>query len=191
MISNWHLDIQQCDICKRHKYDTTNYPGLLQPLVPDGVWVNVSLDFIEGLPKSKGKDVILAVVDRFSKSGHFIAIAHPYTVALCFLDNAFRLHGMPASMVMIDIPFSWGFFCKSYLHCRQEILLHKFAACHSKTDGQTKFLKRTLETYLRCFCSDSPHTWASELSFVEWWYNITYRSTLRCTPYEVVWWDGW
>ncbi|KAH0693385.1 hypothetical protein KY285_020482 [Solanum tuberosum] len=59
--------IQKCDICQRHKYDTTAYPGLLQPLpIPDGVWVDISLDFIEGLPKSKGKDVILVVVDRFN-----------------------------------------------------------------------------------------------------------------------------
>lgn len=41
-------------------------------------------------------------MDRSTKSGHFIAIAHPYTtkfVAQCYLDNVFKLHGMPASIV--------------------------------------------------------------------------------------------
>lgn len=60
------------------------------------------MNFIEGLPKSKGKDVILVVVDRLSKYFHFIALQHPYTaqiVAHSFLDIVFRLHGMPFTIV--------------------------------------------------------------------------------------------
>lgn len=91
--------INRCDVFQRHKYDVAESPGLLQPLpVSDGVWTDICLDFIEGLPKSSGKEVILVVVDRLSKYGHFLAFAHPYTaqlVAQCFLDNIFKLHGMP------------------------------------------------------------------------------------------------
>jgi hypothetical protein len=47
--------------------------GLLQPLaVPSHVWVDISMDFIEGLPKVGGKFVILTVVDCFSKYAHFL-----------------------------------------------------------------------------------------------------------------------
>ncbi|KAH0710507.1 hypothetical protein KY285_011873 [Solanum tuberosum] len=73
--------------------------------------VDISLDFIEGLPKSKGKDVILVVVDIFSKSGHFIAIAHPYiaeSVAQCFLDNVFRLHVLYGQKPPIHLPYLAG-----------------------------------------------------------------------------------
>uniref|UniRef100_A0A3Q7GK67 Integrase catalytic domain-containing protein n=1 Tax=Solanum lycopersicum TaxID=4081 RepID=A0A3Q7GK67_SOLLC len=101
---------RKCDICQSHKYDAAAYPGLLQPLpIPNGVWIDISLDFIEGLSKSKGKDVILVVVDRLCKSGHFIAIAHPYTadsVAQCFLDNVFKLHGMTTPIISdMDLTF--------------------------------------------------------------------------------------
>ncbi|XP_070011785.1 uncharacterized protein [Nicotiana sylvestris] len=49
--------INKCDICQRHKYDASTYPGLLQPLpIPGGVWTDICLDFIEGLPKSNGKE---------------------------------------------------------------------------------------------------------------------------------------
>lgn len=40
--------ISKCDICQRHKYDVAAYPDLLQPLpIPDGVWTDICLDFIE------------------------------------------------------------------------------------------------------------------------------------------------
>ena len=55
-------------------------PGLLQPLaVPIRAWTSVSLDFVEGLPKSEGYDVILVVIDKFTKYAHFLALAHPFT----------------------------------------------------------------------------------------------------------------
>ena len=61
-----------------------------------------SYGFIEGLPKSKGFSVILVVVDRLSKYAHFLALSHPYsamTVAQLFLDNIYKLQGLPSTIV--------------------------------------------------------------------------------------------
>jgi len=52
------------------------------------------MNFIEGLPKSQGKEVIWVVVDRLSKYTHFVALSHPYSaedVAQAYLDNIFNL----------------------------------------------------------------------------------------------------
>jgi hypothetical protein len=60
-------------------------------------WRHISMDFVEGLTKSNGKEVILVVVDRLTKYAHFIPLSHPYTVYSVvqdFLDNVFKLHGM-------------------------------------------------------------------------------------------------
>jgi hypothetical protein len=77
--------------------------GLLQPLpIPIAPFIDISMDFIEGLPKSEGKEVILVVVDRFSKYAHLIALAHPYsalTVTKVFMEHVYKLHGMPATIV--------------------------------------------------------------------------------------------
>jgi hypothetical protein len=55
------------------------------------------MDFVEALPRVRGKSVILTVVDRFSKYAHFIPLAHPYsveTVAQSFFSELVRLHGI-------------------------------------------------------------------------------------------------
>jgi len=59
------------------------------------------IEFIDGLPKSEGKEVKF-VVDRFSKYAHFMALTHPYsaiTVAKVFMENVYKLHGMLVTIV--------------------------------------------------------------------------------------------
>lgn len=95
--------IRECSVCQRSKPEHVASPGLLHPLrIPNIIWESISMDFIEGLPKSQEKQVIFVVVDRLSKYAHFLAMSHPFTaldVAYLFLDSIYKLHGMPASIV--------------------------------------------------------------------------------------------
>jgi hypothetical protein len=71
--------------------ETIKTPGLLQPLsIPSQCWEEVSMDFITGLPKSKGKSVIMVIVDRLTKYAHFCALSHPFkasTVSTAFMET--------------------------------------------------------------------------------------------------------
>ena len=75
-------------IYQRNKSNNLSPGGLLQPLpIPTQVWTNISMDFIGGQPKSKGKDTILVVVDKLTKYVHFIPLGHPFNateVAIVF-----------------------------------------------------------------------------------------------------------
>lgn len=79
MSTNIQAFIRSCPVCPQCKYDTLASPGLIQLLpIPSNVWLDISMDFIDGLPISFGKSVILVVLDRLSKAAHFVALEHRY-----------------------------------------------------------------------------------------------------------------
>lgn len=78
--------------------------GLLQLLlILDQVLDDITMDFIEGLPKSQVFNSILVVVNHLSKYSHFIALKYPFTaqsVALLFFKEVICLHGIPRSIIL-------------------------------------------------------------------------------------------
>ena len=95
--------VKQCNIYQHAKHSLQHPMGLLQPLpIPEGVWQNLTMDFIEGLPKSEGCTVILVIVDKLTKYAHFLPVKHPYTAATItqlFMDHVVKLHGLLASII--------------------------------------------------------------------------------------------
>ena len=130
--------VKKCDTCQRIKIETSNPTSLLQPLpIPFKPWHSISMDFIEGLPTSNKQNVILVVVDRLTNYVHFIALAHPYTlakVADLFMKFVFKLHGMSASIFSDrDIGSTTTFWQE--LFKSQEIDLAMSSGYHLQTDG--------------------------------------------------------
>jgi hypothetical protein len=141
--------VRECSVCQEHKHESMLSAGLLQPLpISSCVWSDIAMDFIEGLPVSSGFSVILVVVDRLSKYRHFLPLAHPYTVAsatLVFLNNIFKLHGMPTTIVSDRDPTFTSNFWRELFHF-QGISLAFNSTYHPQLDGQTKALNKCLET---------------------------------------------
>ncbi|PKA63782.1 putative mitochondrial protein [Apostasia shenzhenica] len=181
--------VAECDICQRNKTENVAYPGLLQPLpLPNKIWSDITMDFIEGLPPSQGKNTIWVIVDRMSKYAHFIGISHPFTaasLAQVFIEQIFKLHGMPEKIVSDRDPLFVSKFWRE-LYKKQGVTLLTSTAYHPQTDGQSEVVNRCLEGYLRRMMGDNPRCWMKWLSLAEWWYNTTYHSSIKRTPYEAV-----
>jgi hypothetical protein len=181
--------VRECAVCQVSKPESIHPPGLLQPLpIPSRVWSDISMDFIEGLPSSHVFSVIMVVVDRFTKYGHFIALAHPCTaskMAQLFLANILKLHGMPTTIVSDrDRVFTSSFWQE--LFRLQGVSLAFSSAYHPQSDGQTEALNKCVETYLRCYSASTPKNWSSWLILAEWWYNTNHHSSTGLTPFEAV-----
>ncbi|XP_026452487.1 uncharacterized protein LOC113352960 [Papaver somniferum] len=116
--------VLHCDVCQRSKSEVVSPPGLLGTLpIPTDVWIDISMDFIDGFPSSNRKNSILVVVDRLSKYAHFIPLTHPYSassVAEIFVREVVRLHGMPRTIVSDRDPIFMRNFWEHTLHFRTQ-----------------------------------------------------------------------
>ncbi|GMJ13949.1 hypothetical protein HRI_005064100 [Hibiscus trionum] len=178
-----------CGVCQRNKGDLSHPRGLLQPLpIPETVWTSTSMDFIEELPNSRRKDVILVVVDRLSKYSHFIALSHPYSakeIAQIFMENVFKLHGMPQTIVCDRDKIFMSHFWKE-LFLKLGTGITPSTAYHPETDGQTERVNQCLETYLRCMTGEKPREWSDWLYLAEWWYNSSYHASIGTSPFQAL-----
>ncbi|KAA0045700.1 ty3-gypsy retrotransposon protein [Cucumis melo var. makuwa] len=151
--------VDQCPVCQQNKTQALSPAGLLQPLpIPSRIWEDISMDFIEGLPRSRTFDSVLVVVDQLSKYAHFVALRHPFS----------------AKTVAVEFTKEIG------------TKLKRSTAYHPQTDGQTEVVNKCLELYLRCLCQDRSKTWSDKLAWAEYWYNTNYHASIKTTPYAVV-----
>ncbi|WVZ76552.1 hypothetical protein U9M48_024517 [Paspalum notatum var. saurae] len=95
--------VSECDVCQRVKADHLKPTGILQPLaVPAWKWEDIHMDFIVGLPRTqKGYDSIWVIIDRFTKSAHFIPVKTTYRAkqyAELYISRIVSLHGVPLTI---------------------------------------------------------------------------------------------
>nr|XP_054587779.1 uncharacterized protein LOC129153052 [Nothobranchius furzeri] len=163
--------ISACQVCARSKANNQPPHSLLCPLpVPSRPWSHIALDFVTGLPISKGFNSIFTVVDRFSKSCHLVPLQHLPTsaeTANLLIKHVFRLHGIP-SEILSDrgrqfISRVWKEFAT---HLGARVALS--SGFHPQTNGKCERMNQELEVMLRCVCSSNPSGWSDQLAWIEY-----------------------
>eukprot|EP00253_Pinus_taeda_P025061 PITA_25061 len=127
----------------------------------------------------------MVVVDRLTRYAHFCALSHPFkasTVSTAFRETIQKLHGNPKIIVSDRDPIFTGNFWTELFSCLGTQLAHS-SSYHPQSDGQTEIVNKCLGGYLRCFVSDKQTQWVKWLPLAEWWYNTSFHTTTKMTPF--------
>ncbi|GJV00408.1 putative reverse transcriptase domain-containing protein [Tanacetum coccineum] len=162
------------------------WPGMKKDIAE---YEGIAMDFVTKLPRtSSGHDTIWVIVDRLTKSAYFLPMREDYKMerlARLYLNEIVARHGVPISIISDrDSRFTSRFW-----QSMQEALgtrLDMSTAYHPQTDGQSERTIQTLEDMLRACILDFEGSWDVHLPLVEFSYNNSYHSSVRCAPFEAL-----
>nr|GFC42721.1 reverse transcriptase domain-containing protein [Tanacetum cinerariifolium] len=138
---------------------------LVQPKIPEWKWDNITMDFVNKLPKSE--------TDPMDK------------LVRIYLKEVVTRHGIPVSIISDRNPR----FASNFWRSLQNALgtrLDMSTAYHPKTDGQSKRTIQTLEDMLRACTIDFEKGWVNHLPLVEFSYNNSYHASIKAAPFEAL-----
>ncbi|GJV98786.1 putative reverse transcriptase domain-containing protein [Tanacetum coccineum] len=155
--------VNRCLACSKIKAEHQKPSGLLQqPEIPEWKWENITMDLVIKLPKSSsGYDAIWVIVDRLTKSAHFLPIREDYKtekLARIYINEIVARHGVPVSIILDRD----GRFASHLWQALQEALgtrLDMSTAYHPQTDSQSERTIQTLEDMLRACVMDFGGSW--------------------------------
>ncbi|GKE20895.1 reverse transcriptase domain-containing protein [Tanacetum coccineum] len=184
------LYVSKCLTCSKIKAEHQRPSGLLQqPEIPEWKWERIAMDFITKLPRTgNGHDAIWVIVDRLTKSAHLLPICEDFKmdrIARLYLNEIIARHEVPISIISDhDSRFTSRFW-----QSMQKALgtqLDMSMAYHLQTDGQSERTIQTLEDMLRACVMDFGGSWDVHVLLVEFSYNNSYHSSVRCSPFEAL-----
>ncbi|GJR47141.1 putative reverse transcriptase domain-containing protein [Tanacetum coccineum] len=182
--------VSKCLTCSKVKAEHQRPSGLLQqPKIPEWKWDKITMDFITKFPRSKsGHDTIWVMVDRLTKSAHFLAKREDYStkkLAKIYIDEIVTRQRVPVSIIT-DRDGRFTSRCWQTVQKALGTRLDMITAYHPQTDGQIKRTIQTLEDMLRACVIDFGGSWDVHLPLAEFSYNNSYHSSIRCAPFEAL-----
>lgn len=101
-----------------------------------------------------------------------------------FVDNIFKLHGIPATIVSDQNPTFTSKFWQEVFKL-QGTQLKMSSVYYPQTNGQPEIVNKCLETYVHYFVSSQLVHWV-RLPLAKWWHNTLYHITMQMIPYEAL-----
>jgi transposase InsO family protein len=170
-----------------HKLDVAGW--LMWRDAPASKWEVISMDFVVGLPLTSHRhNAILVIVDKLTKSAHFISVRDTYNVidvARVFVREVIHLHGIPKKIILDrDSKFTSRFWTS--LQSTLGTQLNLSTSYHPETDGKAERVNQVMEDMLRMYVMDNQTQWEKYLPLVEFAYNNNFHSSIIMPPYEAL-----
>nr|GEU76514.1 putative reverse transcriptase domain, ribonuclease H-like domain, aspartic peptidase domain protein [Tanacetum cinerariifolium] len=182
--------VGKCLTCSRVKTECQKPSGLLiQPKVPIWKWERIKMDSVTKLPRtSNGHDTIWVIVDRLTKSAHFIPTRETEsmdTLTWLYIKEIISRHEIPISIILdLDSHFTSRFW--QSLQNALGTQLDMSTAYHPETDGQSERTIQTLEDMLRACAIYFGKGWEKHLPLEEFLYNNSYHASIKAAPFEAL-----
>ncbi|GJV24769.1 putative reverse transcriptase domain-containing protein [Tanacetum coccineum] len=162
--------VSKCLTCAKDKAEYQKPSSLLvQPVIPVWKWENITMDFVTKLPKTSiGQDTIWVIVDRLTKSAHFLPMNDTDSMEKLtgqYLKEVVSSHGVPVLIIFDRDSKFTSHFWKS-LNEALGTQLDMSTAYHPQTDGQSERTIQTLEDMLRVCVIDFGKGWDRHLPLV-------------------------
>ncbi|GKA82179.1 reverse transcriptase domain-containing protein [Tanacetum coccineum] len=182
--------VSRCLTCSKIKAKHQKPSGLVQqPEIPEWKWEKIIMDLVTKLPRSSsGYDAIWVIMDRLTKSAHFLHIREVYKtekLARIYINEIVARHDVPVSIIS-DRDGRFSSHLWQALQKALGIKLHMSTAYHPETDGQSERTIQMLEDMLRACVLDFGGSWDTHLSLVEFSYNNSYHTSIKCVPFEAL-----
>uniref|UniRef100_A0A2N9FT08 Reverse transcriptase n=1 Tax=Fagus sylvatica TaxID=28930 RepID=A0A2N9FT08_FAGSY len=162
----------------------------LSPIPEQWKWEHISMDFVTGFPRTpNGNDSIWVIVDRLTKSAHFLAIKIGLSLerlAKLYVNEIVRLHGVPSNYCVRQGSKICISILEEITHGYMGTNLNFSTAFHPQTDGQSERTIQILEDMLRACAIDFRGSWEEHLPLVEFAYNNSYQASIQMAPYEAL-----
>ena len=147
------------------------------------------MDFVTDLPWTlQGHDAVWVIVDRLTKSAHFLVVRMTFTLEECYrlyIQEIIRLQGVPVSIVSNRDPKFTAHFWRSFQRVMGAQLVMN-TTFHPQTNSQSERTIQTLEDMLRASVLDLKSSWEEHLPLVELAYNNSYQASIQMAPYEAL-----
>ena len=182
------LFCSSCTLCQTMKDSTQKPARLLHSLpIPDQPWQSVRLDFMGPLPKSKGYDYLLVIIDRITLQVHLLPTTTRMTakaVVWLFFTEIVRFHGMLESIVFNRDPKFTSKFWKE-LHRLMGTKLLMSTSFHPQMDGVTEWTNRSISQVLWALVRNSQNDWAEHCPMVEFVLNSSVSASTGYVPFKL------
>ena len=191
MRANVDQYIRNCHVCQRSKTFKNDQHDQLQSIsVKKKSWQDISLNFVTDLSENKNHNVILMIVNRFSKMRHYIVCrAEKKGISIekrikLFIQIVWKLHELLKTIISNKnfqfVFLTWQILCKIL-----NIKIKLSTAFHSEIDDQSEIYNQKIKRYLRVYVNYQQNDWSNWLFMKEYVSNAANSATIKLSSFFI------
>ncbi|WVZ63575.1 hypothetical protein U9M48_013198 [Paspalum notatum var. saurae] len=190
------MELRKKLLDEAHTSMFTMHPGcnkMYQDLKQKFWWTRIKREIVKYVSEcdvcqKRGHDSIWVIIDRFTKSAHFIPVKNWYNAQKCaeiYISRIVSLHGVPRTIKSDRGSLFVSRFWEQLQTAPGTTSIHS-STYHPQTSGQVERVNQILKDMLRACALTYSTKWDECLPLAEFAYNNSYQKSLEMAPFEAL-----